>query len=285
MISRPAQVDPRPAIVWLTHFNDAAGVAAFSRLEQQAQAYGRVYGMQHVTDSGALPTDGRFIWLTRQDFDEALPSRSNGFGSEGQIPGRMDLLHMAAIRLLPPHEHYWFIEYDVDFSGDWGTFFAAFQSSGADVVGTTLFPRSIDTDWVFWPIFNTDASCGAECHTRAFFPIIRLSRRFAKFYIDNVANGWTGHYESIYPTMAVWKNFTIEDIGGSGPFVPAGRTNRFYTNTLTPLLTPGTFHCDPIFRSYYTQGHPDFPVPDQLWHPVKTETFRRAAKRINKIVH
>jgi hypothetical protein len=75
-------------------------------------------------------------------------------------------------------------------------------------------------------------------HVRGFFPIVRLSRRFAEAYRAEVTAGWAGHFEALYPTIAVLRSLSDEDIGGTGPFVPEGRRGLWYWNTYEDRSRP-----------------------------------------------
>jgi hypothetical protein len=60
----------------------------------------------------------------------------------------------------------WIMEYDVDYSGDW-----------ADLLTTTIFPRSSSTDWFWWKSAAAPPQVRPEQMYRAFLPLMRVSRR------------------------------------------------------------------------------------------------------------
>jgi hypothetical protein len=171
------------------------------------------------------------------------------------------------------YDSFWFVEYDVDFTGDWGTFFSAMASTEADLLGTTLYPRSQSESWCHWNAFRAPVGLAAEHQVRGFFPIVRLSRQFAHVYRNEIPNGWSGHYEALWPSIALHRKFRIEDIGGTGPFVPPARQGRFYTNSDDPILNAGTFrYRPPVAGKYYPHSAPQI-AKDHLCHPVKTVAY------------
>ena len=266
---------PKPskstAIVWLTHVENRDTHVAFQRLRREASSYGDVFCACHgdavLSGLGARP-----IRLDDADLLAALPSRGRAWIAGGSdLYGFIDVLHFAVARRLPGFDHYWFLEYDVDFSGRWETLFSAFVDCRADLVGTTLLPRSADPDWTFWPDFAAPEGVSAQQHFRGFFPVTRISRRFMQAYAANVDRGWSGHFEALYPSLAAATGQVVEDIGGDGPLTPADRRGRFYSNTGGhPWLLPGSFRFRPaVAARYYVPGAAEFPEPDFLWHPVK----------------
>jgi hypothetical protein len=214
------------------------------------------------------------------DLAATLPPRSVE-KTEGGAPlnNMLDLLHFAVMRRLSTFDHWWLLEYDTDFSADWRAFFSAFEGCQADLLGTTVYPRALDPKWFFWPGFQAPPAVSAAAHVRGFFPVVRLSRRFVDAYAAEVTNGWRGHFEALYPSIALFRGLRVEDIGGDGPFVPEPRRGRFYWNTHDDVgLQPGTFRFEPAVSShYFSRGNRDFFEPDRLWHPIKTHRARTHA--------
>jgi hypothetical protein len=113
---------------------------------------------------------------------------------------------------------------------------------------------------------------------RSFLPINRVSRRLLDHLDEGYRRGWSGHHETIYPTVALHRGLTVEDFGGSGPYTKPENINRFYWNTSSNHvdLAPGTFVYRPIMRTRPRKLF--WPLsalarrkyqPDKLWHPVK----------------
>ena len=273
----------RTAIIWLTHFFDPAADSAFERLAREANRFGRIFRVRQYSNSvapSALPGE---ILVSDADMARALRMRSQGIDfTKGISGGFADLLHFAVLGKLAKFAYYWFIEYDVEFSGNWQTFFSSFHRCKADLLGTTIYPRFMDLNWFYWKTFDTPPPVPAQIDTRGFFPILRISSRFADTYRAEIANGWSGHFEALYPTIARYRNLSVEDIGGSGPFVPRERLDMYYSNNVASWnLSPGTFRFSPIIsKNYYSALSKDFPASNKLWHPIKTTAYDRAARKI-----
>lgn len=188
-------------------------------------------------------------------------------GPTGVVPGNNDLLWLHARRRVGGYDRYWFIEHDVAYSGDWLDFFEPLRARGADLLGTTIHPRSTLPEFHWWQSFSTSGGRfeGRDEGPllRGFFPVVRVSDD-ALDALDHVYRaGWSGHAEVVVPTALLRLGLELEDIGGRGPFVPTDAPADFYTNTPTrPTLSPGTFVYKPSRR---------FPGlrRDKLWHPVK----------------
>lgn len=183
------------------------------------------------------------------------------------IPGNVESSFLEFFEEHGSYAHYWFIEYDVDFTGDWLTLIAAFQQSDADLLSTTLVPYEEYPDWSLWKSVAAPAEQSIDWSkaVRGFYPVIRFTPEALRAIREALASGWVGHFEGLLATIMLHKGLSIEDIGGAGPFVSEGNENRFYTNNrLHEDLRPGSF----VFR-------PKMPVPgttpNTLWHPVKGE--------------
>jgi hypothetical protein len=81
-------------------------------------------------------------------------------------------------------------------------------------------------------------------------------------YHTSVRDGpWSGNYEALFPTIAAYAGFSVEDFGQGSR----------YTNTPGQgNLSPGTFVWRPPVASEYFHENPTgFATPNLLYHPVK----------------
>lgn len=192
----------------------------------------------------------------------ALPDRRD------VVPGNLGLLYLHFARRHERFDRIWIVEYDVCYTGDWGTLLERFEASRADVLGTTLRSYADRPGWHWWPSFRPPPEVPRRDWLCGFFPILRVSRRALEAVDAAYREGWSGHFEAVLPTAARRAGLVIEDIGGDGPFVAGGNRNRHYTNSPEhEHLYPGTFAYRPTRR---------FPGVrrGKLWHPVKPTAGR-----------
>ena len=124
-------------------------------------------------------------------------------------------------------------------------------------------PKSECSGWDHWDSIQLESFPDIVKMIRGFFPVYRISRRALEYLDACYLLGSAGHMEGLMPTLLYNGGFQIEDIGGEGPFVAEGCTNRFYTNCpTTTRLSPGTLVYRPVLRQ---AGK----APNKLWHPVK----------------
>jgi len=184
----------------------------------------------------------------------------------------VDLIWFEVVRKLPGFEFYWLIEYDVDFAAPWLTFFSEFSKCNADLLGTNLYPKSQSQTWAHWEWFSCPKKVSQRQMMRGFFPIARVSRRFIETYSRNL-DGWNGHYEALFPSIALHERLRLEDIGGDGPVTPARRRGRLYLGTRSPELNAGTFRFSPPAANHYFPQLDELIPDNHLCHPVKTEMY------------
>ena len=190
----------------------------------------------------------------------------------GLMGGRLDVLLIPLI-VASQADYVWVMEYDVDYSGHWSRFFSQFQASRADLLSTTVVPYEQSREWFYWPSAQPPTEVPQSVWLRAFHPIMRISRRFALWYCEEMKRSdWRGHYEYTLPTSAAWGGFEVEDIGGEGALCPASRRGGNYQNTPDcEFLTPGTFVWRPAWETYFHESPESFEQTDMLYHPVKPD--------------
>ena len=212
----------------------------------------------HLVNPDAIQALGYAIWPGRERLEYTSPS--------GLRPGNWDFAILDYFHTHPGYSHYWRVEYDVRFTGDWGFFFDACATSDADLLGTTLLRHENSPPWFWWSSLGSpDGILDRTQEIRGFFPVARLSHRACVLLDQQYREGWCGHAECVMPTVLAHHGMSVEDIGGTGEFVPAGHDNRFYVNTASDdCLQPGTFVFRPALARPGSRRN-------TLWHPVRDE--------------
>lgn len=256
-------------VVFLSHILTRGLVDEFERLAAAGEAHDTVFCYDNSRGDYA---ERLFATPPRRHLFTLDELFATGYPRKGRTrrfhPGNQDLAFIHYHRRHPGYRHYWFIEHDVRFTGSWARFFAAAGESDADLLGTTLCDRTSHPDWRFWHTVRSPAGTSADGRVRGFFPIVRLSGRALMALHEAYVEGWDGHFEGAMPTILAARGLTLEDLGGDGPYVPTGHTNRFYVNTPADrLLSPGTL----VFRPRIDRPGS---AADTLWHPVKQRSDR-----------
>jgi hypothetical protein len=184
------------------------------------------------------------------------------------LPGTVDLLWLEAINKVLQRgafEFFWFLEYDVDFSGCWSSFFNAFSDNSSDLIATHTARRHSNSKWMWWKGFNPTSELTIDHHRKAFFPVVRLSLPFVRalsdFYDSKQSHG---HHEALLPTICSYFGMAIEDIGRDS--ASGQRVNWIGSNA-----HGATFRVDlkGMPTSYFEENPQGFDRSNVIWHPVK----------------
>ena len=264
-------------LLFQTHFFDRGAARLFERLRRQCPPHFECVVLMHVPAGTPKPRrlaavphhfvstpEIRALDYPRKTADRDWTGRSWEFWGGGHC----DLVPMHFYNAYPHFARYWVIEYDVRFTGNWRTFFDAFEDSGSDFLSTSIRRRRDNPVWVNWESVQGPApESEIERHRVAVFPPIFRANQAAMARMDAAYRaGWGGHLEAAWGSILDFHGLKLEDIGGDGEFVRPGNRHRFYTaakpNAQCDLLAPGTIMAKPpLFRPGST--------PNRLYHPVK----------------
>jgi Protein of unknown function (DUF3405) len=274
----------KDVILYRSHILDSVVEREIRRLSGELLDYDhfvlgyRDFGASAGFDSPiADPVASRFTLLSFQQLG-ALPYPckvpEGHWSNEGG--GNDDLPILWFFRQNDHYDHYWCIEYDVRYTGDWRILFDDLATSKADLLATTINDREEFPQWEWWRTLAwTKGEIARQHHARAFQPFCRLSNRALKAIDAAYRDGVGGHYEVTWPTICRMNNLTLEDIGGNGPYTPPERVNKHYINDPSHWsLYPGTFLFRPSildrdFVEFSTGRGPSLTQGPKLWHPVK----------------
>ncbi len=249
------------AVLFLTHFWDEACAAQVGRLRAELGDKYDIFVTGYIA-SGAkpeLPHVVPAIFYREADFDK-YPEFSHPALQYYFIGGAR------FFRDFSGYGHYWLIEYDVRYTGNWGDLFAELDDPAVDLYGTVIQTKTENQAWHHW----AGLACGNDViedggYVKVFPPLMRVSNAAFRAILAAYARGWHGSYEALWPTALARAGLRIEDIGAFGAFTPPARRGRHYTcAALDSHLTPGSF----VFRPS-VQEHEVAPAPPLLWHPVK----------------
>jgi hypothetical protein len=260
---------PQSAIVFFSHRFDAEVRARYDELRRSCAGRDAICFI--LAQVGTSVPEDLLAETHFFDFSAAAACSPRLFG-DSLVPGNLHIPCLDFHAAHPGFRFYWFIEYDVVFSGDWRDFFDAFSDDTSDLVAAHVRTHAEEPHWCWWSSLALPEPNGQRGDwLRAFLPIHRLSRAGFEALADRVRAGWSGHFEGLIPTALASASLRISDIGGDGPFVPEERKNRFYTSFSCcdgSLLGFGTFRFRPVHRSPRAATR-------LLYHPVKHGATRR----------
>jgi hypothetical protein len=206
-----------------------------------------------------------------------MPARYAAMDRHGGVQGGyLDTLLVPVLSGLAAAEaadRVWVCEYDVDVAGSWGDLFGRFADVDADLLTTTVMFRHEQPRWPWWRAAAAPDGVPQERWVRSLNPLMRLTPDLLVAYADAVTDpAWQGHYEFTLPTVARETGHLIEDLGGEGSFVPAGRERSTYVGK-SPAGRPDdlTFGFRPVHPHYFHEVPEEFERPGLLYHPVKPE--------------
>jgi hypothetical protein len=159
----------------------------------------------------------------------------------------------------PEYEHYWIVEYDVRYTGDWAHLLDYFRDPDHDLVTAHIRRFGDEPRWEWWESLSHPMhTIAREKRLRSFNVIYRMSHRALKFLHEAQVDGWRGHPEVSIATLLSHSGFKLLDFGG------------FYTShgyRSGRLAMSGSLRYRP---SRTSAG----PLANTLYHPVKPECVR-----------
>jgi hypothetical protein len=253
------------AILFITDVVSDRICSHFTRLKENLSPGLNTFLVQHVKED-TVGTGVGDILVREKDIVRTLPRRNlQRMAFDRKINnGYFDLVFITACThpLISSCEYVWFVEYDVDYTGNWLEFFKSYSSSDTDLVTTRI--RNIDEsrDYYHWqytivPEYIFDPAQGIDYRLNCLMPVSRLSRRYIDAYIDEMKyENWMGHFEIIVPSLAQYLGLSMEDL---------------YKNESIGI-NQKTFGFRPVRSNAYFHEKPEnFDLQNFLYHPVKVE--------------
>jgi hypothetical protein len=176
------------------------------------------------------------------------------------IPGTSDFITLIFRKLQPQYEHYWFLEDDVEYTGDPANLFDDLSKREGDLLATHLAP-GYDA-WAYMSERSTPG-CDPDATWLIFLPFYRVSAAALDTIDAYYRKGWNGHHENMWATILLHAGRTVTDIGGQGDYVTAADRNRHYYG-----LPQDRYDKNGSFGTLHIRLWPGR-RKNVLWHPVK----------------
>jgi hypothetical protein len=250
------------AILFFTHVFDRTALRHLNQLKDQSGKHGTLFVYCDADGQEPPPLSVNVVTF---DFPTIRQTYPRILGTT-LVPGNCHLTLLDFAKRYPQFQHYWVIEYDVEFAGRWEEFFNAFAGQPADFVATHLRDRSDEPDWFWWSSVEAPPGTRPIDLIRAFCPIQRVSRSSLELLEASVREGWVGHFECLVPSLLKAHGFSLLDIGGNGRYVIPGAENRYYTSFSWrdgELMYFGSMRFRPEIRTAPSRRN-------TLYHPVKS---------------
>ncbi len=142
---------------------------------------------------------------------------------ETVLPGSCHFPMMAFYKDNPEYHNYWFVEYDVEYTGSWQTLMQDCDENLLDYDFLSCHVEKYDEgknkNWPWWYRSN-DVGVRLEDCVKGFNPICRYSDK-ALAYIDFYQKkGYSVHSEVLITTCLYHGGFKIGDFGGNWRICP-----------------------------------------------------------------
>lgn len=267
----------RQAVAFFTHMFDPLVARRYRKLKKDVGSRARTFILAQT--GVAIP---RRLLPETHFFDFArLRGMAAATIGNRVVPGNV---HLGALDFYNHHgdfDFYWFVEYDVVFTGDWSVLMKAVRNDPADLLAAHIRTYAQEPDWPWWKSLDLPGcTLGKEERIRSFLPIYRISRAALEAVKHRVAQGWIGHYEGLVPCAMESASLSIADFGGAGHWTPKDRHNMFYESYSSQggmFLEKGTHrhrpsHMLPLLRK------------NTLFHPVKHDSVPGSTQWLKRIL-
>jgi hypothetical protein len=249
------------AIVFLAHVFDPEIEHRFLKLKRECSGLCDVVAL--VEQGARVPTS---VIPFTEFFDfSAVKRMAKSIIGTKVVPGNCHLRSIDFYRHFPKYRFYWFVEYDVTYTGDWAHLVSSLADDQSDLLAAHVRRLADDEDWRWKDSLVTGSDdVRQDDWLLAFLPIHRISSRGLQTVEAKVSEGWTGHFEALLPTAIAHSGLSISDLGGSGAWTPKERVHRHYVDWRKGLHHSygGSLQFRPSIRIRL--------IKNMLYHPCKT---------------
>ncbi len=258
-------------MLFLSHRTDTPTLRAFDQLQAGSPDPHRCIFL-HDADALGMAPDALADRPSAGFHTEELAQLGYPMIGSRLIPGHA---HFPVLDWLLKHpdasnvEHVWLIEHDVRYAGRWNDFFNRFANGDADLLTARIVGQPGEPDWEWWDLTHPTESIPLAERRRAFLPVYRLSRRAAETLHTRQLDGWTGHFETLVPTLLHHAGLHLADFahypGKPNDLTPAPIACTVHGVNRVGKLRRGGFR----YRPPFVFANPLGLRRGQLIHPVK----------------
>jgi hypothetical protein len=269
-----AQVTPAPrpaaAVYYLTHLWSPSIAYRFDRLRRELGPAADCFVLLQE-DAGSVITQWKAFLGERGASDALVPFEPatllerlgyRWFGDSIMGSTHFPLLDLSRSR---SYRHYWLVESDVEYRGNWHALLDAWRGCEADLLACHLRRHADWPGWGWWRTLRwpSSAQLGKDQLHRAFLPFFRISLTALQALDQAHRDGWKGHFEALVPTVLQRAGMTVQDLRATVPCY-LGESQ----NPSASLTQQSTMRWRPEIRTSEFKGRGSGPL---LFHPVKED--------------
>jgi hypothetical protein len=263
-LGSPSQASNQ-AVVFFTHLFGRTIERRYRKLESDLSELAQIFILAPL--GASIPSQySRKTYFF--DYENLRAGAAHVIGDK-LIPGNVHLVALDFYCNHPGFKYYWFIEYDVVFTGNWSTLFMSTERDSADLLAAHIRTLTEEPKWPWWNTLDLPGCPMARpLWLRAFFPVYRISSEGLRAVNECVKSGWSGHFEGLVPCAVHSASLSISDLGGAGRQTPKDRRHRFYSSFSSnagKFLNAGTLRHRP--PHYFPRLR-----RNTIFHPVKVDS-------------
>ena len=253
-------------ILFTTHLLDEYIIAQYRKLRSETVDLGLraiLLAQEDTINREDVPDDIDCYWFSVESLNELDYEPIE----ETIVPGSNHFATLQFYKAHPDYAYYWTVEFDVCFSGNWQTFFEAFEDVETDFLSTHIQRIDENRSWPWWHSLypTSDLTVPRTEYIKSFNPIYRLSNAAIAKLDELLTAGHRGHHELLVPTLLAHFGFSLGDFGGTGSFVLPAFEERFYTGNhpLDSWYQESTMRYRPLLKVE------DMQILNKIYHPIK----------------
>jgi hypothetical protein len=221
-------------VLFLTHIWSEPAFSRFTKMRDDLQGIADVYLLLDGSTGEVL---GKWeTALERNNADKKIFSFTldslwslgySTFRQNSLVPGSA---HFPVLKFAEEnfYTHYWLVEHDVLFTGDWGELLMKFTDQRQDLLCSHLVAYPNIPNWPWWRSLLVPKEIANEIDLqkkkflKAFFPIYRISSAGIACVHKAHEKGWTGHYEVLVPNALSVADLLVGDFNSFGEYYSGG---------------------------------------------------------------
>ena len=259
---------PNQVFLFMCHYISKGITKEYEKLLRATKGIGEAYYLYHSSSEeipAAVKEHNYYLYTYK-----SLASLNYPMLGPSLIPGHCHFPVLKFFQDNPRFDHYWLIEYDVRFSGNWHVFFDYFNTVKEGFLTSHIRSHADEPKWTWWSLRHPQKSIPISERLRSFNPIYRISNPALVSLHQSLQDGWCGHQEVVMPTLLSYNGFHLRDFGGRGRFTSPDTVNKFYfsANDQFGNLDRGTMRYRPLFLRVGWRKN-------KLYHPVKHLSWKQ----------